>query len=366
MPLDTFSRRHFLSTGSMALASLAVTGMVPAFAQDAQTQVLLGVAAQQLPPIPATRRTVIIDTDPGQDDAIALLFALAAPERLDVRALTVSVGNMPLSVTEKNTRRVRDWAGRPDVPVYAGYPRPLIREPIFADDVHGKTGLDGPALHEPRGPLMPRHAVDYLIETLRAAPPKSVVVVGLGPLTNIAAALNMAPDIKPAISEIVVLGGSWGVGGNITPAATFNFYADPEAASVVFRSGVPVTAVSHDAARRVLVTPERIAPLRKIGNNAGKVVADILDSAMEYAMRRRGVAVGPMYDPCVIAYLLQPELFKGAQVPVDIETRGEFTSGATVVDFRGYTKRKANALWINAVNIDGFYKLLGTQIARLP
>ena len=309
---------------------------------------------------------MIIDTDPGQDDAIALLFALAAPERLDVRALTVSVGNMPLSVTEKNTRRVRDWAGRTEVPVYAGYPRPLIRDPIFADDVHGKTGLDGPALHEPRGPLAPGHAVDYLISTLRAAAPNSVVVVGLGPLTNIAAALNMAPDIKAAISEVVVLGGSWGVGGNITPAATFNLYADPEAASVVFRSGVPVTAISHDAARRVLVTPERIAPFRQMGNNAGKVVADILDSAMDYAMRRRGVKVGPMYDPCVIAYLLQPELFKGARVPVDIETRGEFTSGATVVDFRGYTKRKANTLWVNAVDIDGFYRLLEKQIARLP
>ncbi|QHE89317.1 hypothetical protein F9K07_30550 (plasmid) [Hydrogenophaga sp. BPS33] len=200
----------------------------------------------------------------------------------------------------------------------------------------------------------------------RCAAPASVAVVGLGPLTNIAAALNMAPDIKPAISEIVVLGGSWGVGGNITPAATFNLYADPEAASVVFRGGVPVTAVSHDAARRVLVTPERIAPFRQMGNNAGKVVADILDSAMDYAMRRRGVKVGPMYDPCVIAYLLQPELFKGARVPVDIETRGEFTAGTTVVDFRGYTKRKANTLWINAVDIDGFYRLLGQQIARLP
>lgn len=366
MPINLASRRGFLSTGSLALASVAATGRLPAFAQDAQTQVLLGVAAQQLPAIPASKRTVIIDTDPGQDDAIALLFALAAPERLDVRALTVSVGNMPLSVTEKNTRRVRDWAGRTEVPVYAGYPRPLIREPIFADDVHGKTGLDGPTLHEPRGPLAPGHAVDYLISTLRAAAPASVVVVGLGPLTNIAAALNMAPDIKPAISEIVVLGGSWGVGGNITPAATFNLYADPEAASVVFRSGVPVTAISHDAARRVLVTPERIAPFRQMGNNAGKVVADILDSAMEYAMRRRGVKVGPMYDPCVIAYLLQPELFKGARVPVDIETRGEFTSGATVVDFRGYTKRKNNTLWINAVDIDGFYRLLEKQIARLP
>lgn len=355
----SLSRRALLAAGAQLAAGAA-------FAQANPGQVLIGVAATPLPPAAPGRQRVVIDTDPGQDDAIALLMALAAPDRLDIEALTVSVGNMPLAVTEKNTRIVRDWAGRPEVPVYAGYPRPLVREPIFADDVHGKTGMDGPALHAPRAPLMPQHAVQYLIDTLRAAPPASVVIAALGPLTNIAAALGMAPEIKPAIREIVVLGGAWGVGGNITPAATFNFYADPEAASVVFRSGVPLTVVSHDAARRVLVTPERIAPLRRLGNNGGRVVADIFDAAMAYALRRRGVAVGPMYDPCVIAYLLRPELFKGARVSVDIETRGEFTTGATVVDFRGYTRRAPNALWINEVDIDGFYALLNAQIARLP
>ena len=356
---DSFSRRALLAAGVQLAAGAAL-------AQNHPAQVLLGVAATPLPPRPPGSQRLIIDTDPGQDDAIALLMALAAPDRLDIRALTVSVGNLPLAVTEKNTRIVRDWARRPEIPVYAGSPRPLVRDPIFADDVHGKTGMDGPVLHEPRGPLAPVHAVQYLVDTLRAAAPASVTIAGLGPLTNIAAALNMAPEIKPAIREIVVHGGAWGVGGNITPAATFNFFADPEAASIVFRSGVPVTAVSHDAARRVLVTPERIAPIRALGNNAGKVVADILDSAMAYAVRRRGVAVGPMYDPCVIAYLMRPELFKGARVSVDIETRGEFTTGATVVDFRGYTRRAPNTLWINEVDIDGFYALLGAQIARLP
>jgi purine nucleosidase len=355
----TLSRRALLAAGAQLAAGVA-------FAQAGPAQVLLGVAATPLPPAPPGKRRLIIDTDPGQDDAIALLMALAAPDQLDIRALTVSVGNLPLAVTEKNARIVRDWARRPEIPVYAGYPRPLVREPIFADDVHGKTGMDGPVLHEPRGPLMPTHAVPYLVDTLRAAAPGSIVLAGLGPLTNIAAALNMAPEIKPAISEIVVLGGAWGVGGNITPAATFNFYADPEAASIVFRSGVPVTAVSHDAARRVLVTPERIAPIRRLGNNAGKVVADILDAAMAYAVRRRGVAVGPLYDPCVIAYLLRPALFKGARVNVDIETRGEFTTGATVVDFRGYSRRAPNALWISEVDVDGFHALLNAQIARLP
>ena len=356
------SRRALLAASSASLAGLA-------FAQSPGTaalaQALAGTPATQLPPVQG-KRQVIIDTDPGQDDAVALLMAMAATDRLGILALTVGVGNLPLTVTEKNARIVRDWAGRPDIPVYAGYPRPLVRDPIFADDVHGKTGMEGPALHEPRGPLMPTHAVQYLIETLRGAAPRSITLVGLGPLTNFAAALNAAPDIKPAIAEIVVMDGALGVGGNITPAATFNMYADPEAAAVVFRSGVPVTAMSHDAARRVLLTPERIVPFRTMGNNAGKVVADIFDSMMAYGLRRRGVAVGPIYDPCVIAYLLAPELFKGAKVSVDVETKGEFTTGATVVDFRGYNRRTPNTLWISEADTEGFYSLLLAQIARLP
>ena len=356
------SRRALLAASSASLAGLA-------FAQSPGTaalaQALAGTPATQLPPVQGTRQ-VIIDTDPGQDDAVALLMAMAATDRLGILALTVGVGTLPLTVTEKNARIVLDWAGRPDIPGYAGYPRPLVREPIFADDVHGKTGMEGPALHEPRGPLMPTHAVQYLIETLRGAAPGSITLVGLGPLTNFAAALNAAPDIKPAIAEIVVMDGAWGVGGNITPAATFNMYADPEAAAVVFRSGVPVTAMSHDAARRVLLTPERIVPFRTMGNNAGKVVADIFDSMMAYGLRRRGVAVGPIYDPCVIAYLLAPELFKGAKVSVDVETKGEFTTGATVVDFRGYNRRTPNTLWISGADTEGFYSLLRAQIARLP
>lgn len=361
--------RPLLSRRALLLGASAAGLAGVSWAQSASpaqlAQALAGTPATRLPPVTG-RRQVIIDTDPGQDDAIALLMAMAATDRLDIRALTVSVGNLPLAVTEKNARIVRDWAGRPEIPVYAGYPRPLVREPIFADDVHGKTGMEGPTLHEPRGPLEPKHAVQYIIETLRAAQPRSITLVGLGPLTNFAAALNSAPDIKPAIAEIVVMDGSWGVGGNITPAATFNVYADPEAASIVFRSGVPVTAMSHDAARRVLLTPERIAPFRAMRNNAGKVVADIFDSMMAYGVRRRGVAVGPIYDPCVIAYLLEPELFKGAKVSVDVETKGEFTTGATVVDFRGYNRRTPNALWISEADTEGFYALLQAQIARLP
>lgn len=347
------------------MASLAGIALAKSPSPAELAQALAGTPATQLQPVTG-KRQVIIDTDPGQDDAVALLMAMAATDRLDIKALTVGVGNMPLAVTTKNTLIVRDWAQRADIPVYAGYPQPLVREPIFADDVHGKTGLEGPTLHEPRGKVEPSHAVQYLIGTLRAAAPKSITLVGLGPFTNFAAALTSAPDIKAAIVEIVVMDGSWGVGGNITPAATFNIYADPEAAAIVFRSGVPVTAISHDAARRVLLTPERIGPFRAMGNNAGKVVADIFDSMMAYGVQRRGVAVGPMYDPCVIAYLLQPELCKAAKVHVDVETKGEFTTGATVVDFRGYKKRAPNALWVSEIDPEGFYALLQTEIARLP
>jgi purine nucleosidase len=217
--LPLLSRRALVASAAASLAGMAFAQTTPAPTTAALAQALAGTPATQLPPAAPGKRQVIIDTDPGQDDAIALLMAMAATDRLDIKALTVSVGNVPLTVTEKNARMVRDWANRPDIPVYAGYPRPLVREPIFADDVHGKTGMEGPTLHTPRGPLMPTHAVQYLIETLRAAAPKSITLVGLGPLTNFAAALNSAPDIKPAIAEIVVMDGSWGVGGNITPAA---------------------------------------------------------------------------------------------------------------------------------------------------
>lgn len=313
------------------------------------------------------RRTVIIDCDPGQDDAIAILFALGAADRLDVRALTAVAGNVPLDLTARNARIIRDWAGRTTtLPVYAGCPRPLMRELITAANVHGKTGLEGVELHEPSGPLQPQHGVAYLIETLKAASPHSVTLCALGPLTNLATALTEAPEIRNGLREIVLMGGAYFERGNITPAAEFNIYVDPQAASIVFESGVPIVVLPRDVAVKAPITPARIAPIRAIGNHCSAVVADIMAAEVAYQKGRRGVEEAPMYDPTATGYLVDPSMFKGRLVNVVVETTGQWTLGETVVDWNGRSGRTPNATWITEVDADAFYAALRASIARLP
>ncbi|AMH43160.1 MULTISPECIES: nucleoside hydrolase [Burkholderiaceae] len=313
------------------------------------------------------RRTVIIDCDPGQDDAIAILFALGAHDRLDVRALTAVAGNVPLNLTERNARIIRDWAGATKtLPVHAGCPHPIMRELITAANVHGKTGLEGVELHEPLAPLAAQHAVAYLIDTLKAAPPKSVTICALGPLTNIATALTEAPEIRDALREIVLMGGAFFERGNITPAAEFNIYVDPQAASIVFSSGVPIVVLPRDVAVKAPITPARIAPIRAIGNRCGALVADIMAAEVKYQKGRRGVEEAPMYDPTAAGYLVDPSLFKGKLVNVVVETTGQFTLGETVVDWSGHSGRAPNATWITDVDADAFYAALRASIATLP
>ena len=313
-----------------------------------------------------TRRPIIIDTDPGQDDAVAVLFALGASDRLDVRAVTAVAGNVPLSLTAKNARIVLGWANRIDIPVYAGCPRPLVREPVTAEHVHGETGLDGVPLEEPKVELANGHAVDFLIKTLVYASPTSITLCLLGPMTNLASALVQEPDIRTGIKQVVLMGGGYHVKGNVTPTAEFNVYADPEAAAVVFGSGIPLVVLPLDVTHQVLSTKERVTRLENLGNRAGTLIAAILRSHGLIESKQAGTDGGPLHDPTVIAYLLQPSLFSGRNVNVAIETRGEFTAGETVVDWRGVTERPANALWLNRVNSDGFYDLLTETVKRLP
>ena len=312
------------------------------------------------------RRPIIIDTDPGQDDAIAILFALGASDRLDLRAITTVAGNVPLSLTAKNARIVLGWANRTDIPVYAGCPRPLVREPITAEHVHGETGLDGVPLEEPKVELANGHAVDFLIKALGNAWPASITLCLLGPMTNLAAALVQDPDIRRGIKEVVLMGGGYHVRGNVTPAAEFNVYADPEAAAVVFGSGIPLVVLPLDVTHQVLSTKERIARLENLGNRAGSLVAAIVRSHGLIEIKQMATDGGPLHDPNVIAYLLQPSLFSGRTVNVTVETRGELTVGETVVDWRGVTGRPPNALWLNQVDSDGFYELLSETVKRLP
>ncbi|CUH40910.1 Pyrimidine-specific ribonucleoside hydrolase RihA [Jannaschia seosinensis] len=306
---------------------------------------------------------IIIDTDPGQDDAVGILLALASPE-LEVLGITAVAGNVPLDLTASNALKVCELAGRSDVPVRAGCDRPLARDLVTAEHVHGKTGLDGADLPDPVTPLADGHAVDWIIETIRAEPEGSVTLCPLGPLTNIATALTRAPDIAPRIARIVLMGGAYFEVGNITPAAEFNIYVDPEAAQTVFRSGVPLTVLPLDVTHKVLTTQARNAAFRRAGR-VGEVVAGWTGFFERFDKEKYGSEGAPLHDPSVIAWLLRPDLFSGREINVEIEVDSPLTRGMTVADWWGVTDRAPNALFIGDVDADGFFSLLTERIARL-
>ncbi|MCV6593775.1 MAG: nucleoside hydrolase [Silicimonas sp.] len=312
-----------------------------------------------------TPRKIIIDTDPGQDDAVALLLAFASPQELDVLGVTAVAGNVPLALTQKNARIVCELAGRKDVPVFAGCDRPMKHSLVTAEHVHGKTGLDGPQLADPVMPLQAQHAVDFIIETLRREAPGTVTLVPLGPLTNIAAAFTRAPDIVSNVQEIVLMGGAYFEVGNITPAAEFNIYVDPEAAEIVFKSGIPLVVAPLDVTHKVLTTAPHIAGFRAMGTQVGDMVAAWTDFFERFDKEKYGSEGAPLHDPCTIAYLLQPDLFSGRQINVEIETQSELTRGMTVADWWGVTDRAPNALFLGNVDAEGFFELLTTRLARL-
>ena len=308
-------------------------------------------------------RRIIIDCDPGQDDALAILMALGSPEELEVLAVTAVAGNVPLALTEKNARKILEVAGRQDIPVHAGCDRPLQRDPVSAEHVHGRTGLDGAELPEPAAPLAAGHAVDVIIGTLRAQPGR-VTLCPIGPLTNIASAIVRAPDIVGHIDQIVLMGGTVGE-GNITPSAEFNIYADPHAARIVFDSGVKITMLGLDVTHQVLTTPERVRAIAALDTAVSRAVVGLLEFYNLYDQTRRNRPGAPMHDPCVIAYLVRPDLFAGRDCHVAIETAGEHTLGRTVVDWSGRGSGTPNATVIHQVDPDGFFALLTERLARL-
>ena len=307
---------------------------------------------------------IIIDTDPGQDDAVAILLALASPE-LDILGITTVAGNVPLALTTKNARIICELAGRPDVPVYTGCDSPLARDLVTAENVHGKTGLDGPALPDPKMPVQDAHAVDFIVETLRKEPVGSVTLCPIGPLTNIAMALTRAPEIASRVAQIVLMGGAYFEVGNTTPAAEFNIYVDPEAADIVFKSGIDIVVMPLDVTHKALATRARVDAFRALGTPVGQAVAELTDFFERFDKEKYGSEGAPLHDPCVIAYLLDPALFSGRHVNVEIETGSALTRGMTVADWWGVTDRPANALFIGDVDADGFYGLLTERLARL-
>jgi len=312
------------------------------------------------------RHPIIIDTDPGLDDAVAILLALAAAEELEVLGLVAVAGNLPLAQTERNARRVCELAGRLDVPVYAGCARPILRPLATAERVHRETDRDRLLLPDPTIALQPQHGVDFLVETLRASKPGTITLCALAPLTNIAIALAKAPEVIGKIRELIVMGGSCFELGNVTPAAEFNMHVDPHAAEIVFNSGIPITMIPLDVTHKLTTTQPRLASLRALPNRCGAAVAALLAAFARNRRAKFGLRARALHDPAVIGYLLRPHLYEGREVNVAVETESLLTVGMTVVDWWGVTGRPVNARFMNTVDSDGFYELLTEKLARLP
>ena len=310
-------------------------------------------------------KKIIIDTDPGQDDAVAILLALSSPE-LEILGITTVAGNVPLSLTTKNALIVTELAERQDIGVFAGCEAPLFRPLVTAEYVHGATGLDGPELKEPISKKRSKHAVDFIIETLRENEPKSITLCPLGPLTNIASAFQRAPDIIERVKQIVLMGGAYFEVGNITPTAEFNIFVDPEAASLIFKSNIDLVVIPLDVTHKALTTPAQIEKFYQMNTKCGKFVGEMTAFFERFDKEKYGTDGAPLHDPCVIAYLLEPDIFSGKKINVEIETHSQLTLGMTVADWWGVTEKKANALFIGDVNSDKFFDLLTKRIASLP
>jgi len=314
-------------------------------------------------------KKIILDCDPGHDDAVAILLALASPKEIELLGITCVAGNVPLDRTRINALRVCELVERTDISVYSGCERPLVRFLVTAEQVHGQTGLDlpdGSTLPEPTTALATGHAVDFIIETLMAHPAGSITLCPTGPLTNIALAMVREPAITTRIGEIVLMGGAAITPGNVTPSAEFNIYVDPHAADVVFSSGAPLVMMGLDVTHQVLVTQERKEAIQSLGNRAGATVADLLTFYCSHDLEKYAMNGGPLHDPCVIAHLIDDTLFDLKHVNVVIETGSPLALGETVADWWGVTDRPANCRVAHYANHERFFALLTERLARLP
>jgi len=280
--------------------------------------------------------------------------------------ITAVAGNVPLSLTEKNARIVCELAGRPDIPVYAGCDRPLKRKLVTAEHVHGKTGLDGPELPEPKIKLQEKHGVDFIIDTILQEPENSISLCPLGPLTNIASAILKQPKIVSRIKKIVLMGGAYFEVGNITPAAEFNIFVDPDAAKIVFEAGIDMVVMPLDVTHKALVTEKRNEAFRQLKSPVGLAVAEMTDFFERFDKEKYGSSGAPLHDPCVTAYLIDPTMFSGKNINVEIETKSELTLGMSVADWWGVTDRKANTFFVGDLDSDKFFSLLTERLGRLP
>jgi purine nucleosidase len=311
------------------------------------------------------RRDVIFDCDPSPDDAVAFLAAIASPEELNVLAITTVAGNVPLELTSKNARKALELARRTDIPVYAGAAVPLVRPLVTAEHVHGRSGFDGYELPEPAMPLRPRFAPNAIVELVMSRPPNTVTLCCTGPLTNAAIAMAREPRLATQLAGIVLMGGSMSEGGNITAAAEFNFYVDPEAAARVFLSGAAITMIPLDCTHQALTTEERLQVLRDAATPVGTAFYHLLEWNKRFDRAKYGWPGGPLHDATVTAYLLAPDLFAGRTVRVDVECDSPLTLGASVVDWWSVSGKPANALVLRSINAEAYFQLVFGRLLRL-
>ena len=310
-------------------------------------------------------RSIIIDTDPSPDDAVAILMGLASPEELEVLAVTTVAGNVPVSLTAKNALKTLELARRTDTPVYAGASAPLLRRLVTAEHVHGRTGFDGYDLPEPTTPLADRFAPEAIVDLVMSRAQGEVTLCCLAPLTNIALALAKEPQLAGRLREIVLMGGSFSEGGNVTPSAEFNIYVDPEAAARVLDCGAPITMIPLDCTHQALTTPARLDKLRSIGTPLSEAFYHLLKFNKIFDEQKYGTEGGPLHDATVVAYLLAPHLFSGRTVHVAVECASELTLGMTVVDWWSVTGKPANVQVLRDIDAEGYFNLVIERLARL-
>src|SRR5438270_11260924 len=305
------------------------------------------------------KHKIILDCDPGHDDAIAILLAAHHPD-IDLLAITTVAGNQSLDKTTLNALKVCSLANIRSVPIAKGLDRPLVRPARHAPDIHGESGMDGPNIPEPDLELVPQHGVDLLIDLLMNSD-GDITLVPTGPLTNIAAAMRREPAILPKIQAISLMGGAIGV-GNRMAAAEFNIWADPEAAAIVFDCGRPITMTPLEVTHQALATDEVLARLRAVDRAVANFAADLLIFFGDTYRNVFGFPAPPVHDPCAVAAVIDPDILQAHTIHVEIETEGEWTSGRTVCDIYGVLGKEANLLVGYALGVPRFWEMLISTI----
>jgi purine nucleosidase len=308
-------------------------------------------------------RPIIFDCDPGNDDAVALLITMASPEDFTLLGITTVAGNVSLANTNVNARKICELADRTDIPVFSGCPRPLVGKVVISDGAHGKTGIDGAVLPEPKMPIQKQHAVDFIIDTLKTHP-EPITIFLTGPLTNMAMAIDKDPTILDNVAEFVIMGGNISA-GNITAAAEFNFFCDPFAAKVIMDCGKQTTLLTLDVTNQVLATPQNIQRLRQVGNNPANQVANMMEATMDFDLENFGLEGRAIHDACVPVYMLRPDLFSTKPAYVHVETATGNSYGNAIISY--YPKHLPDHPWLfvpHGVDSDEVFNVILERLGR--